>query len=110
MFDDGVLVINSVENIADKGDMPVYRLSPKSRHYYSELTVGVTRYYAAQKANARVDKLVRIWRNNNILIDDVCILQDGLQYRIGQIQQTFDDDKLVVTDLSLERLENNYDT
>ena len=110
MFDDGVLIINSTENIANKGDMPVYRLSPKSRHFYEERRVGVTRFYAAQKVNARVDKVVRIWRDDKICADDICILQNGLQYRIGQIQPTFDDDGLAVTDLSLERLDSNYDT
>lgn len=110
MFDAGILTIHKLENISEKGRTPVYRLQPHiSQHFYEERTVGVTRYYAAQKANVSVDKLVRIWRDGNVTAGDICVLEDKLQYRVGQIQQTYDDDGLAVTDLSLERLERNYD-
>lgn len=109
MLDSGKLIIYGIENVAGNGEMPRSALVEKSRHWYESRTVGVTRFYAAQKANSSVDMLVRVWRDGNVEPGDICVLQDGQQYRVGQIQQTYDADALAVTDLALERLEENYD-
>lgn len=42
-FDDGILTIYSVENIAEPGDMPVTGLVEKASFYFGYETVGINR-------------------------------------------------------------------
>ena len=44
-----------------------------------------------------------------IRINDYAVLEDGNQYRIDFIQHMDNEDGLPVTDLTLVRLEENYD-
>ena len=109
LLDSGVLKVCALENTAPPGSMPAERLEPKSEHWYGERTVGYGRYFTAGQANERVDMLVRVWEDRSITTADYCLLEDGTQYRIVQVQQLLDEDELRVTDLSLERLGENYD-
>ena len=54
LLDSGVLKICSVENIANPGDMPIDKLVEKSKHWYGDRTVGMTRYFAAKQADNEV--------------------------------------------------------
>ena len=96
-------------NTAEKGLMPQYTLSKLSDEFYAERVIGYNRQYAAMGVNQRVDILARIWRNCMIRINDYAVLEDGNQYRIDFIQHMDNDDGLPVTDLTLVRLEENYD-
>lgn len=49
MLDSGKLIIYGIENVAGNGEMPRSALVEKSRHWYESRTVGVTRFYAAQR-------------------------------------------------------------
>ncbi len=109
LLDSGILRVCTLEDMADPGGMPLERLVEKSRHWYGERTVGYGRYFAAGQANERVDMLVRVWADRNISTLDYCVMEDGTQYRILQVQQVTDEDGLRVTDLSLERMGENYD-
>lgn len=107
-LDDGILEIYSVENIADRGMKPVYGLRLKSRHYYGFETVGIQRYYTAMKANSRVSDLVRIWEDRGITAEDICILEDGKQYKCIFVQHMQDEDGLRITKITLERMDEEY--
>lgn len=109
LLDSGVLTVCSRSNITRPGKMPAEKLTKKSEHWYGERTVGYGRYFAAQQANEQVDILVRIWHDRDIRSTDYCVLEDGEQYRIVQVQHAVDEDGLRVTDLSLERLGENYE-
>ncbi len=110
LLDSGILRVCTLEDTAEPGGMPSERLVEKSQHWYGERTVGYGRYFAAGQANERVDLLVRVWEDRSISTLDYCILEGGAQYRIVQVQQLTDEDGLRVTDLSLERMGENYDT
>lgn len=109
LLDSGILRVCAVEDAAPPGGMPAERLTEKSRHWYGARTVGYGRYFAAGQASERVDMLVRIWADGTVSPLDYCVLEDGTQYRIVQVQQLTDEDGLRVTDLSLERLGEHYD-
>lgn len=106
-FDDGILKIYSVENIAGKGNKPKYGLKYKSGHYFGFETVGVTRHYAAMQVNSRISSLVHVWQDRNITGEDICILEDGSQYKCSLIQHT-EDDGLRITKITLERISEEY--
>jgi len=112
MFDAGKVSICNLENKAAPGRMPVNTLVPVAVAYFGERTVGYNRYYAAQGVNQQIDLLIRVWRCNAVKIGMYAVLSmsenDG-QYRITNVQHLLDDDGLKVTDLTLSRLEENYD-
>ena len=52
--------------------------------------------------------LVRVWRDRNIRIGMYAVVGDE-QYRLNNVQHLLDEDGLQITDLSLQRLGENYD-
>lgn len=112
MFDAGLVSICTLTNTAAAGNMPAERLSILETMYFGELTVGMNRFYAAQGVNQQVDLMIRVWRCPCAQAGRYAVLEysdyDG-QYRIQQVQHRLDDDGLKVTDLTLTRLEANYD-
>ena len=105
---DGIAKAYELINSAAKGDMPAMKLKEHCDFYYAERTVGFSRQYAARGVQEQVDLLIRIWYDNTIRIGMYCIPEDGEQYRITNVQHLYDDG-LKVTDLTLQRLEQNYE-
>jgi hypothetical protein len=110
MLADGVLRIYTLQNTASQGAMPVEQLvSTDNRdHFYADRVVGFSRQYAAKGVDQRIDKLVRIWATP-IEIGAYVILDDADQYRVDMVQSLRDDEGLKVVDLTLSKLEANYD-
>ena len=104
-----ILNVYTLEDISEPGKMPVQKLKYLKEKYYEKRYVGVTRKYAADGADSRVDALVRIWADPEIEEGYYVKLPDGKQYRIDYIQDGDDEDNLPIFDLTLIRLENNYD-
>ena len=109
MIFEGTVKFYSLENIAADGRMPVEMLVCKGEAYYGDRAVGYSRQYAAMGVSQRIDKLIRIWRDESVTVHDYAIPEDGRQYRIDNVQHLLDDDGLKVTDLTLYRLEDNYE-
>ena len=107
MRDGGLVTLYSLENTTQPGFMPVQRLVSKGQAYYSYVTAGITRIYAAMGANRQFDMVIRC-HNMTQLPEGVkyAIPEDGLQYRIDPAQPIYDEDAI---DLTLERLEDYYD-
>lgn len=108
MFDDGILNIYETIDVAEAGKKPDIRLQEKGKHYFQFEVVGYGRYYTALQVNHKIDANVKIWQDTTISTLDLCVLEDGLQYRIIQIQHFTDDDGLRKSRLSLERLNDEY--
>ncbi len=107
-FNDGVLDIYRVTNIAEAGNMPKDGLKAKIKNIrYSERTVGMGRYWAAMQEHVQITQMVRIQRIEAINVNDVAIIK-GKQYKIVQIQYVQDTSPPCM-DLSLERLETEYE-
>lgn len=106
MRDEGKLKIYALKNTSAAGHMPKEQLVELTEGFYANKTIGFNRMYAAQSANYRLDRLVRVYMTALPEAARFVILEDGLQYRIGDINVIVDED---ACDLSLERLEKNYD-
>lgn len=109
MIFDGTLTVCELVNNGERGLMPHYVLRGKAVHYYGNKVIGYGRQYAAMGVDQRIDRLVRIWRDNDVNVHDYVLLDDGHQYRIDMVQHLQDDDGLNVTDLTLYRWEDNYE-
>ena len=107
-FNDGVVTFFSVSNTAAAGAMPNETLTFKQSLHYEERTVGITRYYAAKQANARVDYVLRCQKRREISTQEVAVPNDGEQYKIIQIQYP-DVQGIPVMDLTLEEVTAKYD-
>ena len=109
MLADGTLRLYTLENTAEAGEMPVYKLVEKcdKDFFFADRVVGYNRQYAALGADQYISKLVRLWdvpveAGEYAIIDDV-------QYRIDMVQRLKDEDGLKVVDLTLAKLEERYD-
>lgn len=108
-FNDGVLEIYNVDNIAAPGNKPVQGLTKKVGPLrYEERVVGMSRFWTAKQYNAKVQQVLRVPRVSNVDIDDIAMLADGSQYKILQVQYPTDI-KPNVMDLSLEKVGVRYD-
>lgn len=107
-FNDGVVNIYSVGNIATPGDKPKDGLTIKVKNLrYEERTVGMNRFWTALQENARISQLIRVPRIELVSIHDVAILNEQ-QYDILQVQYLKDVEPPCM-ELSLERLEVAYE-
>lgn len=108
-FNDGVLTVYKIDNIAAPGDRRKDGLKLKFESIpYEERTVGVTRFIANLQEQSVIEQLLRIPRVNGIAREDVVIPIDGEQYRIKQVQ-AINNVEPKCFDLSLERVSVKYD-
>jgi hypothetical protein len=107
-FNDGVVKIYRVANIADDGDKPVEVLMLRHTMRYAERTVGIQRHYAALQANSIIKHLLRVPLRRDVSAQDVAIPNDGNQYRISLVQYP-EDIYPPVMDLTLEEMTAQYD-
>lgn len=107
-FNDGIVNIYSIDNIAELGNLPKEGLTFKvGPLHYEERTVGMSRFWTAKQANAKIEQMLRVPRINSISAQDIAIPVDGEQYKIIQIQYP-KDVSTPCMDLSLERIDSNY--
>ena len=109
MMDSGTCRIYTVTDAAENGEMPAPTLHEYGDYEWSfeDRMISYSRQYAAMGVDQQIDRIIRIWRTP-VRIGDVVVIGDE-QYRIDNVQPTLDDDSLQVTDLTLRRLEENYD-
>lgn len=111
MMDSGVITIYAVENAGERGGHVQRRCTQRGLpEYFEDRVVGLNRYYAARQANVTADRLVRIWRRDDVSPQDVATIQGTTGFfRIRQVQHVDNEDGLPCTDLTLERLVEHYD-
>lgn len=107
-FDDGILKVYRLEDIASKGDMPKEVLVYKSCFYFSFDNLGVTRYYTALQNNQRIESVINIEFNILIRIHDIVKMEDGSYFRIEMLQREKDESGLLYLKLSLQRLDDEF--
>jgi hypothetical protein len=108
-FNDGVVQIYTVGNIAQSGNMPKEGLTLKVGPLrYKERTVGMGRFWTAMQAQAQIAQVLRVPQIRSVSTQDIAIPHDGMQYEIKQIQYP-EDVEPPVMDLSLERVEADYE-
>lgn len=107
-YDNGVVKIYSVGNIAVPPRQPKEGLTLKETLRYKERTVGMQRYYTGLQANVNISHVLRVPRRRGVSAQDVAIPNDGKQYNIVQVQYP-EDINPPAMDLSLEAVEQNYE-
>lgn len=106
-FNDGIVEIYSVENIAEKGDRPKEGLKIKKRLRFEYQTIGVKRNFEAKQAQVKLTELICVPLHRDISPQDIVVLC-GRQYSIEQAQH--DKETLPpITKLSLTKLEADYE-
>lgn len=108
-FDDGILKIYKTVNKAEPGNKPVIGLEYKNSYYFEYAELGFTRAYTAMQARQQIDAVLNIPGWNDIRTLDICVMEDGQQYKIGLVQPTHDEDGLQIMKLTLERLDEDYE-
>lgn len=110
ILDHGTMEIFNIHECAAQGRKPQKVIRPLFEPcWYGELNVGYRRQYAAMGVSQQVDKLLRIWQERGITIGMVAVLDDGVQYRIDNVQHLEDEEREPVTHLTLRRLDHLYD-
>lgn len=92
---------------APEGAKPVEQLQKKYHLRYEERMVGVTRYWQALQANAKIEKVIRCQRRPDVTSQDIAVIV-AAQYQIKQVQYP---EGVVppAMDLSLERVVQTYE-
>ena len=103
-FNSGIVKIYKTENSAQPGHKVAEQLknNPVTLRYDEQRT-GVTRYYAAKQANIQIERVIRCPAVPGIDTQDVAVTENGLQYRIQQIQ-TVDSIWPACIDISLSKI------
>lgn len=108
-FNDGIVDIYKVGNIAQPGNMPKDGLTKKVGPLrYEERTVGMGRFWTAMQSQVKINLIFRVQRINSVSTQDVIIPNDGNQYKIMQIQYVPNIEPPSM-DLSLEKVVALYD-
>lgn len=111
VLDVGIANIFRGRNAAENGEIPnmVYDTQVFSS-YYGEKTVGFSRFFTAKSNDSQADFLIEIQRCGAIMPNDVCKMQSFVDsgisgtYKIVQVQHVTDEDGLLKTDLTLQRV------
>lgn len=107
-YNDGVVMIYSVENTAKPGYKPVEGLNKKVTLRYEEQRLGIQRYYESMQNQIEVERVIRTQRVKGVTNQDVAITEDNRQYRIDLIQLVPDSYPISV-DITLTRIEQEYE-
>lgn len=117
--DDGLVTVCVLHNTAESGAMPVYKLAEVFTQYFDERNISMNRAYLARGVDEQIDMVIRIDNEGSRpRIGQYAVLRfydgqeddNGDQFRIDLVQPMTDEDGLKVFDLTLSRLEKNYDT
>lgn len=109
-LDSGICKIKRIIDGSDNGSLPVETFETVFESYFGEKTVGVNRYWTAKANDDRIDLFIEIQRYRVRTADRVEIMSfvepdiNGL-YKVIAVQHVTDDNGLLMTDLSLERIE-----
>lgn len=109
MFNDGIITIYSLENLRENALMPELKLVPKAAAFFDLRSISYSRQYMAQGINSQVDQLARTLYMPEAMIGDYRTLnKEPLQYRITNISHLRDNDGIRVTDITLTRLNDDF--
>lgn len=110
---DGICTFYRPDSARGSGNFPGKTAKVMFSAWYGERTVGFSRYYAAQQANTRIDRIIRILRTAEtaeIGGGDLGKPRDGKLYRVVQAQFVRDPEAGAdCIDVSLERVGEKYE-
>jgi len=111
ILDKGICSIYKVENIAEPGNMPQYKLKLKYQSWYGELNFETNPVNAAMQEIVETSARIRIIQNRDINNHNVVILSDdNQQYEVTRAYHGIDEESgELITDLTLKKVVTPYD-
>lgn len=86
-FNDGIVNIFTVEDMAEPGYQPKEKLTPLVSLKYENRRVGIERYYSARQNQTEVQRVIRVPHSGmKITNRNKAITEDGAEYRIDLVQ------------------------
>lgn len=85
-YTDGDLTIYEVTDSAVTGYQPVETLTERFLLRYSEIRLGIQRYYSAKQNQIEIDRVLRVPYIKGITNKMIAETEDGTKYRIDLIQ------------------------
>lgn len=107
-YNDGLVKIYSVVDVAAPGLRPVEKLHLKGAFRYEEQRLGIQRYYSGQQNQVSIERVIRVPKASSISSQDVAITEDSHQYRIDMVQKV-DGVWPPSLDLTLARVDQDYE-
>lgn len=107
-YDDGIVKIYTVTDIAKPGYQPVPSLTLKCTLRYEEQRLGIQRYYSGQQNQIQIERVIRTPRYGDVNNQDVAVTEDGKQYRIDLVQNATEVYPPSI-DITLAKVEQEYD-
>lgn len=89
-YNDGVVTIYSVADVAQPGYQPQIELTEKIKLRYEERSMGLQRYYQAMQNQVQIERVLRVQRTNKITSQDAAITEDNTKYKIYMVQAVSD--------------------
>jgi len=109
IYNDGVITIFTVGNIAEKGNMPIEGIVEKLRLRFRRRTIGHTRFHESLQENIKIDEIVRCPYRPEVSIQDKAFFF-GSEDRYEVKKVVFiENTKPKEMELLLERVESNHD-
>lgn len=108
LLDDGILKIYKIVLQKSETGKPIKKLKYFDKAWYGELNNCISEYYNAKQADIEIELRVRIWQNKKVQTNDIIVI-DNIQYKVGRIYHGFDEDDQPITDITLEKVVNNYE-
>jgi len=110
ILDKGICSIYDKVNVAEKGNMPKYKLKLKYQSWYGELNFETNPANAAMQEIIEISARIRILQNRQITNHNVAILPDGNQYEITRAYHGVDEESgELITDLTLKKAVASYE-
>lgn len=106
-YNDGIVNVYSVTNIAQAGYKPKQGLVLKVNLRFDEQRLGINRLYMSRQYQAEIERLIRVQRVNDISSQDVAVI-DGRQFKIDTVQSVKDIYPPSL-DLALTKIEQEYE-
>lgn len=108
MFDSGLMTICELQQVAVDGGMPTKSLVEKGNSFYGERTISASRMYQARGVDCRIDKLVRVPFDTDVVPDDYIVFEDETQFRVDAVTDVIVRRDLRAVELTLIKLGDNY--
>lgn len=84
-FEDGIITISKIENVAEPGDMPKNEAVEIGTLRFADRMLGYNRAYAAQAVNEQIDRMVRVPARGEISTKCMAKIGDE-EYKISFVQ------------------------
>lgn len=108
ILDDGILEIYKVISQKTPMGKPKKVLKYYDEAWYGINNTSISEYYKAKQADVNIEMRIEILQNKGVKTNDVIVL-DGFQYTVGRVYHGVDEDDIPITDITLEKVVNNYE-